>query len=589
MSKSLLVLFFRKGLLPSLRPEAVRALYAQMRNSAGSAVVVSLYMAGTASPYTSWRVIAAWGTVQLALQACREVLIRAWHQRAPADDALGSWAHIYTLYMVATGALWGSTIYLFAHPAEPITVALTMCCLYAIAAGSTPANAYNPSGLYALVGFMFAPIVVRLLWTGRLEYVLLGVASGLYAVAMAGMCRVQAGTLEDGFRIRFENRALLDALTVQTAQAEAARHQAEQASLAKSQFLAAASHDLRQPLYALSLFSASLDSLKLDADGRGVVNNIQDSIGAMEQLFEGLLDLSKLDAGVVRPRLTPVCIDSLFDRLSQVFRPIAMRRGLDVRLRSDGEWVRSDPVLLEQVLGNLVSNAIRYTETGGILLAARRRHAHVRLEVWDTGIGIAGADLARIFDEFVRVGEVGQERRKGLGLGLSIARRSGALIGAVIDVSSRPGRGSRFGVTQPACEPETTVPTVSLPPIEPPMRHTALPVLIVDDDRNVRTALADLLRRWEVRFDAAENGAAALALVDDGGRYSLVLADYQLGAGMNGLDLLEAVVARHGDTPPATALVTANFEPALIAAAGAVGVPVMQKPLQAERLRSLLF
>ena len=418
-----------------------------------------------------------------------------------ADAELERWARYYTLYMVVTGLLWGSTIYLFAHPDQPITVALTMCCLYSIGAGSVPANAYNPPGLYAIVGFMFAPIVVRLLSTGKLEYILLGVASGLYAVAMSGMCRVQARTLDEGFRIRFENTALLEALKVQTAEAQSARHKAELASLAKSQFLAAASHDLRQPLYALSLFSASLSELRLGPDGQAVVGNIQDSIGTMEQLFEGLLDLSKLEAGVVQPRLGPVSVDVLFDRLGQYFRPIAVDRRLDLRFRSDGEWVTSDATLLEQVLGNLLSNALRYTARGGVLVAARARRSSVRLEVWDTGAGIAAEDLRRIFDEFVQVGNAERDRRMGLGLGLSIARRSGALIGAAIDVKSRLGRGSRFGLELPATGPGLfAAPGGGIARLEavyqPLKRARELKLLIVDDDTSVRSALGELLTRW---------------------------------------------------------------------------------------------
>jgi two-component system, sensor histidine kinase len=576
----------------ALRAEAVRTLYAQIPNSAWSALVVSVYMAGTAAPYTHWQVIAAWAAIQLATQLGRQALVSSWRRHNPPDSELAWWTNIYTGYMVVTGALWGATIYLFAHPDQPITVALTMCCLYAVAAGSTPANAYNPPGLFALVGFMFAPIVVRLVATGRLEYILLGIASSLYAVAMFSMCRVQANTLEEGYRIRFENRALLEELTLQKAEAEAARQRAEVANLAKSQFLAAASHDLRQPLYALSLFSASLDELKLDAEGRAVVGSIQDSIGAMESLFDGLLDLSKLEAGVVQPRLGPLSVDDLFDRLSQYFRPIALSRGLDLRFRSDGEWVTSDAALLEQTLGNLVSNAIRSTRQGGVLVAARRRAETVRLEVWDTGIGIARDDLERIFEEFVQLGNAERDRRKGLGLGLSIARRSGALIGAVIGVTSRPGRGSCFGLSQPACPPASiaahTYEASQLPELQPLPRRTDLPILIVDDDTDVRAALGDLLRRWGVRFDAAANGEGALGLVDGGARYGLVLADYRLGPGLNGLDLIAAIIARHTGAPPATALVTANFEPALIGAAGRLGVPIIQKPLRPLQLRRLL-
>ena len=569
-----------------VRAEATRTLYLQMRNSAAAALVTTLYMMGTAAPYTKWTTIAAWASVQLATQVWRELLIRAWRRRPREDDALGSWAHAYTVFMVVTGALWGSTIVLFAHPAEPVTVALTMCCLYGVAGGSVPINAYNPPGLYALVGFMFAPVVVRLLATGRLEYVLLGVASGLFALTMIVVCRVQARTLDDGFRIRFENRALLDALTVQTAQAEAARRQAELASLAKSQFLAAASHDLRQPLYALSLFSASLDEMRLDPDGRAVVSSIQDSIGAMESLFEGLLDLSKLEAGAVQPRLEAVSVDALFDRLSQCFRPIALERGLDLRFRSDGEQVASDGALLEQVLANLVSNALRCTARGGVLVAARPRAAEVRFEVWDTGIGIAKADLERIFDEFVQLGNAERDRRMGLGLGLSIARRSGSLIGAAIGVASRPGRGSRFWFAQPAAMAPALA--VAESPDLTLARRTDLPILIVEDDRDVRAALCDLLGRWGVGFDAAGDGQAALALIAQGRHYGLVLADYRLSGGLNGLDLIAEIAALHPEPPPASALITADSDPALLNAARDRGVPVIPKPLRPAQLRALL-
>ena len=574
------------------RAEAVRTLYLQMRNSALSAVVVTTYMVGTAAAYTPWRIVAAWAAVQVAAQVGRELLMQAWRRRPRAYTELRKWAAAYVAYMVVAGSIWGATIYLFAHPKEPITVALTMCCLYAVAAGSVPANAYNPAGLVALVGFMFAPIVVRLLSTGSFEYILLGFASGLYAVAMFGMCRVQARTLHEGFRIRFENRALLAALTEQTAEAEAARRNAERASLAKSQFLAAASHDLRQPLYALSLFSASLDELQLDEGGRAVVVNIQDSIGTMEQLFNGLLDLSKLDAGVVQPRLAAVSIDALFDRLSHYFRPLAMERGLDLRFRSDGEWVTSDAILLEQVLGNLTANALRYTTHGGVLVAARPRGSALSLEVWDTGIGIAAADLDRIFEEFVQIGNSERDQRMGLGLGLSIAQRSAAILGVNIEVASRLGSGSRFGLKQPICQPQARHndphPISASPVVRQAAEHSDLSVLIVEDDRDVREALSNLLRSWEVRFDAVRNGTDALHLLGSGCLYDVVLADYRLPGRLNGLDLIAEINARHLSPRSTSVLITADFDPGLVARAREMDVAVYQKPLAAKLLRSIV-
>jgi CheY-like chemotaxis protein/anti-sigma regulatory factor (Ser/Thr protein kinase) len=267
---------------------------------------------------------------------------------------------------------------------------------------------------------------------------------------------------------------------------------------------------------------------------------------------------------------------------------------LELRLRSNGEWVCSDAALLEQVLSNLVSNALRCTTRGGVLVAARQRTGAVRFEVWDTGIGIAPADLHRIFDEFVQLGNAERDRRKGLGLGLSIARRSGGLIGAEIDVASRPGRGSRFGFSQPVATADAQAAVVgggrALLQMLPAMLewNHALKVLVVDDDPSVRLALADLLGRWGVRHDMAEDAGAALARVEAGGAYGLVLADYRMPGEMNGLALIAALRQRLGGQAPVGVLVTADFDPGLMLAARQAGVPVLPKPLDMAVLRRLL-
>lgn len=570
-----------------VRHESIRTLYAQMRNTSLASVVVSLYMVGASWAYTSHLIVLGWAAVQVLSIAAREGLIHAFHKRQPRDEALERWAAYYVVHQAAVGLIWGATIFLFAHPGQPITVALTLCCLYSIGAGAVPAQSYTPASLYAVVGVLYTLVTARLVAVGTLEFVLLGIASGLFGLTMVGFCRVQARILRDGFRIRFENRTLVAALTAQTAEAEDARNKAEMASLAKSQFLAAASHDLRQPLYALSLFSASLRELKLDDESRNVVGRIQDSIAVMESLFDGLLDISRLEAGVVKAHLSEVSVDALFDRLSQVFHPIAVERGLDLRFRADGEWVRSDATLLEQVLSNLLSNAMRNTQSGGILVAARARGSSIRLEIWDTGIGIGETDLRRIFEEFVQVHNPQRDRRKGLGLGLSIARRAAALIDSQIDVRSRPGKGSRFMVVQPACrrlEPQARDPA----PEYMSRRGPALPVLVIEDDQDVRTALADLLTRWGVVFDMIEDGEQALERITGGGRYGLILADYRLPGRLNGLDLISAIATLHPAPLPEAVLITGDFDSDLIGKAHAKGVPLLHKPLRPETLRRLI-
>jgi signal transduction histidine kinase len=572
-----------------IRHESIRALYAQMRNTSLASVVITAYMVGASWAFTSQLLILAWAAVQLTSVAVREGLIHAFHKRQPPDAELERWAAYYVAHQVGVGLIWGATIFLFAHPEQPVTVALTLCCLYSIGAGAVPAQSYTPASLYAVVGVLYTMVAVRLASVGTFEFILLGIATGLFGLTMVGFCRVQARTLKEGFRIRFENQKLVAALTAQKAEAEEARNKAEHANLAKSQFLAAASHDLRQPLYALSLFSASLRELKLDDEGRSVIASIQDSIGVMESLFDGLLDVSRLEAGVVKAHVADVSVDDLFDRLSQVFHPIAVDRGLDLRFRSDGDWVASDAMLLEQVLSNLVSNAMRYTHQGGVLVAARRRGKQIRFEICDTGIGIAEADLDRIFDEFVQIGNPHRDRRRGLGLGLPIARRAAALLNATLQVSSRLGKGSRLSLTQPISNRDESWEAHEAPSLKLKVeRDHAMPVMIVEDDQDVAAALRDLLTRWRVRFEIFSDGQSALNGVANGGRYGLLVADYRLAGSVNGLDLIDALRREHPLPQPEAILITGDFDSNLIGKAHERNVPILHKPLRADLLRNLL-
>jgi signal transduction histidine kinase len=481
-----------------IRAESLRTLLLQIRSQTAATVVVTLYMIGTAWAFTEAWVILAWTAAISVVALVRFLASRHLLRHPPPDSALDGWARRYTITMAVTGMVWGAGFLLLAHPEQPITVALTLSCFYSVAAGSVPSCAYHPPAIVAIVIPTFAAVLGKLLATGAFGYILLGSASALYGLTMIAFCFVQARTLREGFRIRFENVELVEQLRVEKQAADDARHEAEQANLAKSQFLAAASHDLRQPLYALSLFSSSLEELRLDGSARDVVRRIQDSIGVMESSFEGLLDLSKLEAGIVRPRLEPVDVDPLFDRINQVFGPLAAARGLELRFRSGGERVLSDRALLEQVLSNLVSNALGATDKGGVLLAARPRGDGLRFEIWDTGRGIAPDDLERIFDDYVQLDNPQRDRRHGLGLGLAIARRSVALLDARIDVASRIGRGSRFGFSQDVCAGAEGAAGEGPAADLGVLRRGEDPMLVVEDDEDVRMALCDLLSRWGI-------------------------------------------------------------------------------------------
>jgi signal transduction histidine kinase/CheY-like chemotaxis protein len=565
----------------------IRTLILQIRSQTGAGVVVASYMIGTAWAFNPPALVIAWGTVMLLAVAARWAIGHAFKREQRADVSLDRWGTFYALAMAAIGAMYGIAFLLFAHPDEPVTIALTLAALYSVAAGSTPSSAYHPPAILGAVVPAFGAVLGKLLLTGDFEYVLLGVASALYGLTMIGYCQVQSQTLKEGFRIRFENVELVEQLRRETEAADEARRAAEAANLAKSQFLAAASHDLRQPLYALGLFSSSLEEMRLDSSGRDVVRRIQDSIGAMESSFEGLLDLSKLEAGVVKPRFEPVDVNALFDRVGQIFRPLAIERGLDLRLRSDGERVTGDPALLEQVISNLVANAVRATNRGGILIAARRRREMVSFEIWDTGKGIAPADLHRIFDDYVQLSNPERDRSRGLGLGLAIARRSIALLASHITVASRLGRGSRFAFDLPMCNDVPVQANGGAGSVSILRRGGDLPLLVVEDNEDVRIALTDLLARWGFPFEAVADAKDGLAQLRAGREFSLVITDQRLSGALTGLDLIRAMRAELADPPPAI-IVTGEVDSPLLQSAEADGVIVLHKPVQAARLRRLL-
>jgi CheY-like chemotaxis protein len=253
--------------------------------------------------------------------------------------------------------------------------------------------------------------------------------------------------------------------------------------------------------------------------------------------------------------------------------------------------VKSDALLLEQVLGNLVANALRWTAQGGVLVAARRRGPTVHLEVWDTGVGISASDQARIFEDFVQLDNGQRDRRKGLGLGLAIARRSARLIGSDISLASRPGLGSRFGLVQPAV-PAPQV-AVGRSPVDPHAitaiaRDPALPLLVVEDDAIVGAALRELLGRWGVAADVVGDGATAIAAIDAGMRYGLVLSDYRLGPKENGVDLIRDIASRHPAPVPAAVMITGDFSADVVVVAHANGIPLLHKPVRPSDLMRLL-
>jgi signal transduction histidine kinase/ActR/RegA family two-component response regulator len=359
------------------------------------------------------------------------------------------------------------------------------------------------------------------------------------------------------------------------------------ANRAKSRFLAAASHDLRQPMHALGLFVSQLNHRIKDPENRRLTGRIEAAVTALQALLDALLDVSRLDAGVVNANLSDFRIATLLERIETTFVPEATDRNLHFRVKRCRLAAHSDPVLLERILINLVANALRYTESGGILIGCRRRGNMVRIEVWDTGVGIVPEHQQAIFQEFYQVGNPERDRTKGLGLGLSIAARLARLLGGRIDVQSTPGRGSVFAVEVPkAAELNNDLPASPSPALHEPLRDAL--VLVVDDDTLAREALAGLMEQWGCRAVTAASGEQALSTLAGTGQVpDAVLCDYRLPAGEVGSAVIRQLRERYGSELPA-ALITGDTAPERLRDAKESGVPLLHKPVQPARLRALL-
>jgi len=369
---------------------------------------------------------------------------------------------------------------------------------------------------------------------------------------------------------------------------EAVRRQAERANLAKSRFLAAASHDLRQPLQTISLLQGVLAKKVDDASTLRLVAKLDETLGAMSSMLNTLLDINQLEAGIVEPEPVDFPINDLLEQLKTEFAYHTESSGLDWRVAPCSLIVNSDPRLLEQMIRNLLSNAVKYTKEGKLLLGCRRHGDRVRVEVWDTGTGIPEEQIQAIFEEFHQLDNPARERSRGLGLGLSIVQRLGELLAHPIDVRSRLGKGSVFSVEVPIAQrlADGSAQDEHPPAIRPIARTGA--VLIIEDEPSVREMLELLFKSEGHTTAVASEGKVALALAARGViRPDIIVADYNLPGGLNGLQVVAALrVTLNREIP--VIILTGDISSQTMREIAQQGGVQLNKPVRAEELLRLI-
>lgn len=390
-------------------------------------------------------------------------------------------------------------------------------------------------------------------------------------------------------RLAWGRDELEQRVTDATLELRARKEEAEEATVAKSRFLASASHDLRQPTHALGMFIARLGQLPLDRQTLELVGNLEASVQAMQDLLDGLLDLSRLEAGAVQVHPTPVSMERLLAAVAVALHPIAAGKGLRLRLRPTRLWVMTDAVLIQRIVMNLAHNALRYTERGTVLIACRLVNGgkDVRLEVWDSGIGISPEHQTQIFKEFYQVGNSGRDRSYGLGLGLSIVERSAKLLGHPLALRSAAGCGTRISITLPCVAPVQQPAPVVQTEVLLPAESDGQRVLVIEDDDFARDAMQELLHSWSYEVEAVSSIAQACAYLAQHGAPDIIVSDYRLGHGQNGLEAIAQLRRLAGRDVPAC-LMSGDTDAQLMQAATGAGLTLLHKPVRPAKLRSLL-
>ena len=523
--------------------------------------------------------------------------ISLWFKNARLSDEEAVRAARLSVWNGAyAGAAWGSASWLLL-PARGLTqegfllVAMSMVMI-----GGVGGQAVHRAVVIAFSASLTIVFSTGLLRFGDFPHVSLALGYLPFCVILVMYARNQEAAVTAAIELSLQNEELLALRTQQEhvarqaqADAEAAREQAERADRAKTTFIAAASHDLRQPMHALVQYVGHMQRICTDPVAHATLNKIEDSVAAMGDLLNAVLDFSKISMGSVEPQMEAFDIERLLASVDTQIRPLAEAKGLTFGVESDGGFVLSDEVLLERIVRNIAQNAVRYTECGSVTIRAVARGRIIRVLVSDSGIGIPTLEKQRIFEEYYQVDNQARDRRKGLGLGLAIVRELAEMLGVRIRLKTVAGRGSTFVLdVRRADGPPSATPSASEPPLIDYVKGAL--VVLIDDDPMARDGVMTTLKDFGCRVLAVASGIEALhALADAEFTPQVIVADYRLEGGVTGLEAIAMVVANQvalcGDSFRLPALlISGDTSPQELKRVSDAGHHMLHKPVSVELL-----
>lgn len=525
------------GVDPSLRKRrservlagVIGTVYRQVPQSVLGTMVLAVALVAALWQEHSAMLLLGWLVAVLVEGAVRLKAASVFAASAHLLDHAQHWARRWVVQAAVAGALWGAAAPLFFAPDDPTHQIVLVAVLLGVSFGSLTLYAAHRPALLSFLPLAMLPLTGSLIAEGSPSYYAAAVVMLVLLVIAYLFGRNYSSAIYASERSKFENEVLVDQLISEKRAADEARGVAETATLSKTRFLAAASHDLRQPLQAIGIYVALLRKRQQGLLAP-LIGNLSSAVDSLSRLVEELLEVSRLDAGAVQPRVQAISINDLLKQLEQEFIPMAAAKGLRLRVRRSSAAILSDQLLLLRVLRNLLSNAIKYTRSGGVLIAARQRGPTLSIEIWDTGPGIKDKEQGRVFEEFYR-GESGKGERggSGFGLGLSIVKRICGLLQHRLTMTSRTGLGTRFRVEGPLAEPLPRR-VREIAPAEPMIRHLGgFTVVVIEDNEEILTSMTRLLRSWGADITSATSFNASLVRkLSLHPRVDLILADHNL-------------------------------------------------------------
>jgi len=483
-----------------------------------------------------------------------------------------------------SGILWAWAGALFFVEGKLDYQLIILMVLIVKGTGSVSAIINSLPAFYAYFPLSMTPITILFLLQQDMTSILLGVICIFFILIMLWFARNLNRTLLESIHMRYENRLLLE-------ETEARKQEAEKANLTKTQFLAAASHDLRQPIHAMSLLLNVMEERHATDASVDILNNMRGTVDSLQSLLNALLDMSRLDAGAVKVNKQVINLSQIFISLKNEFQVLAQQKGLSLNCSAVNFSINTDPILLEQILRNLITNAIRYTEKGNISIEARL-HDHdtnkVVVAVRDTGIGITPEQQADIFEEFYQVGNQQRDRDHGLGLGLAIVQRMIKLLGSRIELESSLGQGSSFHF-ELDCAPHFL--NSASPSMQQQVEQTSKInkyIVIIEDDLQVSEAMQALLKSWGAHPIVGVNADSVMKkLIQEERLPDIIISDFQLADNRNGIDESKRIAEEFNCDIP-TLIVTGNIEAEQLDQVKQAGFPILYKPVAPARLRAFL-